>query len=147
MQLTLSDGGPNDADGQANRTISDPGGVAMRSVIATISLSALSLPDVNVTAGQTDVPMLRFRLTSNTGSTRLNSITLRASGTGNDAADVSSVKLWADVDGDGSVSSGDVEIGTGGYSSDNGVLQLSLNTASDFDIPSGDSDYLVTYDF
>ncbi|MEO0347415.1 MAG: hypothetical protein AAF229_14345, partial [Pseudomonadota bacterium] len=111
------------------------------------SLSALSLPDVNVTAGQTDVPMLRFRLTSNTGSTRLNSITLRASGTGNDAADVSSVKLWADVDGDGSVSSGDVEIGTGAYSSDNGVLQLSLNTASDFDIPSGDSDYLVTYDF
>ena len=147
VQLTLSDGGPNDADGQANRTISDPGGVAMRSVIATVSLSALSLPDVNVTAGQTDVPMLRFRLTSNTGSTRLNSITLRASGTGNDAADVSSVKLWADVDGDGSVSSGDVEIGTGGYSSDNGVLQLSLNTASDFDIPSGDSDYLVTYDF
>ncbi|MEM7804570.1 MAG: thrombospondin type 3 repeat-containing protein [Pseudomonadota bacterium] len=147
VQLTLSDGGPNDADGQANRAISDPGGVAMRSVVATVSLSALSLPNVNVTAGQANVPMLRFRLTSNTGSTRLNAITLRASGTGNDAAEVIAVRLWADADGDGSVSSGDTEIGTGNYSSDNGVLQLSLNTASHFDIPSGDSDYLVTYDF
>ena len=91
--------------------------------------------------------MLRFRLTSNSGSTRLNSITLRASGNGNDAADITVVRLWADVDGDGSVSSGDTELGTGSYSSDNGVLQLQLNAVSDFSIPSGDSDYLVTYDF
>ena len=147
VQLTLSDGGPNDADGLANRSIADPGGVAMRSIVATVTLTALSLPDATVAAGQTNAPMLRFRLTSNSGSTQLSSITLRASGSGNDAADVNLVRLWADADGDGSVSSGDTELGTGSYSSDNGVLQLQLNAVSDFSIPSGDSDYLVTYDF
>ena len=29
MQLTLEDGGPNDADGRRNRVIKDPGGVGM----------------------------------------------------------------------------------------------------------------------
>ena len=43
------------------------------------------------------------------------------------------------------VSSGDVELGTGQYAADNGILDLTMTT--DFSIPSGDSDYLVTYDY
>ena len=145
VQLTINDGGPNDADGTADRVIRDPGGVAMRSVVVVLALEALSLPDVNVAAGQTNVPMLRFRLNSNSGSTRLDAITLAASGSGNDAGDVSAVKLWADLDADGAVSAGDLELGTGQYAADNGTL--TLNATTDFDIPSGNSDYLVTYDY
>ena len=33
IQLTIEDGGPNDADGIANRTIEDPSGVGIRSVV------------------------------------------------------------------------------------------------------------------
>ena len=74
-------------------------------------------------------------MTISNGCTRLESITLQASGTGNDAADVSTVRLWADVDGDGSVSAGDTELGTGSYSADNGVLQLSINSVPDLQHP------------
>jgi hypothetical protein len=145
VQLTISDGGPNDADGVANRAIVDPGGVAMRSVVAMVSLEALTLPNVNVITGQANVAMLRFRLNSNSGSTRLASITLRASGSGNDSLDVNDVTLWADLDADGAVSSGDIELGTGRYSADDGTL--TLTPTMDFSIPSGNSDYLVTYDY
>lgn len=145
VQLTIRDGGPNDADGIANRVVQDPGGVAMRTVVAMVSLQALTLPDVTVSAGQADVAMLSFRLNSNSGSTRLGSITLQASGSGNDAIDIRNITLWADLDGSGSVTSGDVELGVGQYSTDNGALILTATT--DFSIPSGDSDYLVTYDY
>jgi hypothetical protein len=45
VQLTLQDGGPNDADGQSNRVIKDPGGVglspqAAEDVTSSIGLSA-----------------------------------------------------------------------------------------------------------
>ncbi|MCH9695201.1 MAG: thrombospondin type 3 repeat-containing protein [Gammaproteobacteria bacterium] len=145
VQLTVRDGGPNDSDGVANRVIQDPGGVAMQTLVAMVSLQPLNLPDVTVSAGNADVAMLSFRLNSNSGSTRLGSITLQASGSGNDAIDVKNITLWADLDGSGSVTSGDVELGVGQYSTDNGSLVLTATT--DFSIPSGDSDYLVTYDY
>ena len=56
VQLTLSDGGPNDADGAANRSIADPGGVAMRSIFATVTLNALALPDVAVRSARQTFP-------------------------------------------------------------------------------------------
>ncbi len=145
VQLTIRDGGPNDADGVADRVIRDPGGVAMRTVVAVVSLEALTLPDVTVATGQLDVAMLRFRLNSNSGSTRLDAITLQASGSGDDAVGVRNITLWADLDADGTVSTGDIELGTGGYAADNGTLDLTVTT--DFSIPSGNSDYLVTYDY
>ena len=117
----------------------------MRTVVAMVTLEALTLPNIDVATGQTNVPIVRFRLNSNSGSTGLASITLQASGSGNDARDVNDVTLWADLDGDGTVSSGDVELGTGRYAADDGTLVLSMT--ADFSIPSGNSDYLVTYDF
>lgn len=145
VQLTLTDGGPNDADGLPNSTIVDPGGVATPNVTPTLMISGISVADRSVSRGQRDVLMLRFTLASNTGTTRLGRIALQASGTGDDAAQVQAVRLWVDLDNDGQVSGGDREIGQGTYSVDNGMLSLSPTAV--FDIPFGDSNYLVTYDF
>ena len=58
---------------------------------------------------------------------------------------MTAVTLWLDADGDGAVSAEDADIGSGSYAADDGSLTLVPD--SDFDIPPGDSDYLVTYDF
>lgn len=145
VQLSLTDGGLNDADGQANGTIKDPGGVAMPNVPATLVLSGTAVPDKSVASGQTEVAMLRFTLTSNTGSTRMDTIRLQASGSGDDSMGIRNVRLWADLDNNGEMSSGDAQIGVGTYSADNGRLDLAPTI--EFDIPAGDSHYLVTYDF
>lgn len=57
------------------------------------------------------------------------SITLQASGTGNDAFDIASVKVWADNDNDGKVTPPDVLIGTGAYPVDNGTVTIALAPA------------------
>ncbi|MEM7432236.1 MAG: FG-GAP-like repeat-containing protein [Pseudomonadota bacterium] len=145
VQLTMRDGGPNDADGSANRVLKHTGGVAMKAVVAMVSIGELQLPDARVVPGQRQVPMLRFRLNSNTGSTWLDTITLRATGSGDDSQQVSNVTLWADIDGNGVVSPPDIELGVGRYDLNDGQLELSATTP--FSVPSGDSDYLVTYDF
>ena len=62
------------------------------------------------------------------GDIRWNSITLQASGTGNDAVDIASVKAWKDVDDDGLVDPGtDQLLGSGVYPSDNGTLVMNLS--------------------
>jgi hypothetical protein len=43
IQLTIEDGGPNDTDGEANGTVSDPGGVAVQ----TDNLPELVTPDIS----------------------------------------------------------------------------------------------------
>ena len=40
MQLTLEDGGPNDADGLANNSVADPGGVATTQSAGTLRVSS-----------------------------------------------------------------------------------------------------------
>jgi len=145
VQLSIEDGGPNDADNTADRVLRDPGGIAVRVTQAGVFATALSLADASVEPGDRNVPMLRFRLSANGSGTRLDAITLSAAGSGDDADDVSAVTLWLDADGDGAVSASDTNIGSGRYAADDGSLQLAPD--SGFDIPAGDSDYLVTYDF
>lgn len=50
-----------------------------------------------------DVPLLRFELQSATSDVVLRRLTLRASGSGDDAVDVERVTLWLDAAGDGVV--------------------------------------------
>jgi hypothetical protein len=145
IQLTVEDGGPNDADATADRVIRDPGGIATRTARPALVMEALSVGDTRVQAGAKDVPMLRFRLSASSSGSRLQAITLSAAGSGNDAGDVVAVTLWLDVDGNGAVSASDTEIGSGSYSVDNGSLRLVPDAV--FDVPAGDSNYLVTYDF
>jgi len=145
VQLTIQDGGPNDADGQANRVVRDPGGAAMVAVAAAVGASSLNVADKTVTTGQTDVVMLRFQLTSNTSDVTLDDLALTASGTGNDGADVRDVKLWVDTDADGTLGAGDTQIGRGTYSSNDGTLVIRM--AAPYRLDAGMTDFIVSYDF
>lgn len=55
-----------------------------------------------------------------------NTVTVQASGSGNDATDITAVKVWQDNDNDGKVSSGDTLLGTATYAVDNGTAVVAL---------------------
>ncbi len=106
--------------------------------------TALAHADVN--RGTTDVPMASFRLYSNGPvPIRVTSLTLGAAGTGNDVADITTVKLWWDKNADAARDAGDVLLGSDTYSADNGTVSLPIGAAYPLEqfIP---MHLLVTYD-
>lgn len=138
LQITLADGGPNDADGSANGVIRDPGGIGLP---VAVELEVIPRSGLGARDGRTHV-MFRLRLHSESGDALLRSLTLRASGSGDDRR-VGNVTLLHDVDGDGTPSAGDVLLAGGAYSADDGELTLTLS--SDLEVPRGTTEVLVTY--
>ncbi|MEX0708271.1 MAG: FG-GAP-like repeat-containing protein [Woeseia sp.] len=145
VQLMIEDGGPNDADGAANRMVRDPGGVATLAQAAAVGAGRLDVADKTVQSGDSGVVMLRFRLTSNTSDAVLEELTLAASGSGDDASDIAAVTLWVDANSDGAIGAGDTELGTGTFAADNGELSFTLATPHTLD--AGDTDFIISYDF
>lgn len=86
--------------------------------------------NLSVAPGTVNVPMLQVALQhSQTDSVDILSLTLGASGTGNDAAGLSGLQAWEDTDGDGSVGAADVLLGSGSFAADNGSTALNLLSA------------------
>jgi hypothetical protein len=138
VQLMLMDGGPNDADGLANGVIRDPGGVAVPISLAYEVLDA-GQPVVDESG---EAVMMRLRFTSESGDVVLRSLTLQASGSGDDRT-IEQVRLIVDADGDGARGPDEGVAAEGQFDSDDGDLQLSLS--SPLEIPAGSVDVLVTY--
>lgn len=141
VQLELTDGGANDADGAANGVIVDPGGVA---VPVSVALSLPAVADRNVAAGSSGNVILLLRLYSPSGDAELNGLTLEATGSGNDTT-VRNIRLVVDANGNGTVDAGEPVIAAGVFGADDGALELTMN--SPFAVPPGVTDLLVTYDF
>ena len=140
LELAIQDGGPNDADGQADGTIVDPSGLA---VPVGVRLEMLPVTDRNAVAGTLYNVVLALRLTSDSGDSELDSLTLRASGSGDDRQ-IRSVKLYVDANGNGAVDPGEAGIASGTFDQDNGLLVLKMSAP--YAIPSGQTDLLVTFD-
>jgi len=105
-------------------------------------------PPANATfpPGQSDVAILQFSLTAGSSDVTVVSITFKASGTGDDAADVSAAKLYHDVNGNGQYDSGtDTQLGANQtYTVDDGTITFTTNR----DITAGQTeDWLLCYDF
>jgi hypothetical protein len=145
VQLLLQDGGPNDSDGEANGVFKGPGGVAVNATHATVDAISHAVPDRTVSAGNGNVVMLRFSLKSNKSDVELNELTLRASGTGNDAGDIRNVKVWVDLNANGSIDVGEPQIGTGKFATDN--TELVLQMAAPYRMDAGTTGFIVSYDF
>ena len=137
IQLTLEDGGPNDADNEADGRIQDPGGLA---VPVGVSLELLPVIDKTVGVGSETVVM-RLRLSSDSGDVELSSLSLQASGSGDDTT-IESVTLVVDSNANGLVDDTEEIIATGQFDQDNGTLIL--NMLQPYVIPAGDTDLLVT---
>jgi hypothetical protein len=125
------------------------GGVKTITTSGAGSLS-VSLGGNNPTPGQVtypaaDVSMLQMSLTaSSMEGVQISRIQISSAGTGDEASGVS-VRLYDDVNGDGQFSAGDVQLGTGAFSSDNGTVTFTGLTLT---VPAGQSVQLVVvYDF
>lgn len=113
--------------------------------VVNISVESLPVNDKTVAAGAKDIVMLGFKLASNVEGETLSSITLQASGDGNDSSDILAVNLYVDKNHDGALDILDTLLSTNAYLQDNGELQLDLAEA--YNLPQGESSFLVTYDF
>ncbi len=82
----------------------------------------------NESGAATNVSMLQFTISvgAAAGTISVNSITVTASGTGNDGANVNNVELWDDTNANAVVDGSDSQLGsTGTYSGDNGTIVFS----------------------
>lgn len=140
LQLTLTDGGPNDADSLANTVIADPGGLA---VPVGVVLEVLPVEDAVVSRGSAAVAM-RLRLRSASGDVELRSLTLQAGGRGDDRR-IGQVRLVADENADGLWDEGEPVLASGRYQRNDGTLSLSF--PENYTVPAGSTDLLVVYEF
>jgi hypothetical protein len=138
LQLTLTDGGANDADGFANGVIRDPGGLA---VPVAVDLEVVPVT-TNRTTAAGDVVMLKLRLSSVSGDALIRSITLAAKGTGDDR-NIREVVLVHDRDSDGIPDSNEPLLAAGNYEANDGALTLALK--DELEVPFGTTDVLVVY--
>ena len=102
--------------------------------------------DAEISRGEGNVPMASYRF-MNQGPVPIDlpSLILHASGSGEDAADISAVEVWWDKNADGAVDIADQLLATGTYGVDDGVVGLAIqpvHTLQQF-IP---LHLLVTYD-
>jgi hypothetical protein len=88
------------------------------------------LADTSVARGATNVPLASYRVTSFGPAPITNgALTLRASGSLNDASHVTAVRVWWDRDGDGAVDVEDTQLASGVFSADDGTVALSVTGA------------------
>lgn len=99
--------------------------------------------DATRNKGQSNVLMLAFTLNPSQ-ATQLQSITLQASGSGNDNLDLTAIRLIRDANANGQIDSGETPIATGTFSTDNGTLTLTLSAP--LALNPGVSQFLVAAD-
>lgn len=120
---------------------------AVSMVGLTLSTPANSTGASTSSKGASDVTLARLVFTPDVNGEPLqvDTVTLQAAGTGQDAADVTTVKVYLDANGDGVVDSGDTLVGSGAFSADNGSVQLKMN--SFFLHPAQPAQVIIAYDF
>ncbi|MHC5079188.1 MAG: fibronectin type III domain-containing protein [Planctomycetota bacterium] len=97
--------------------------------------------------GAQEVPMLHLRFSAGqSDGILLQSITVDASGTGDDSLEIDQITLWRDSDGDGVATAADTLVGTAFFANDDGSALLDLS-AEPVIAPGSRADYLLTCDF
>jgi len=148
-----------DEDGISDGSIVQPGSpgwaMTMGSLIDSSGSAGIGSesPDDHVwydDPGQSDIynEMLQLFFQAGGDTVIVTSLTLQASGTGDDATDITRIRVVHDVDGDGEddadSSSVDLLLGAGTYPMDNGTVTLVLDTPWRLP-PSGLSHLLFSY--
>jgi hypothetical protein len=73
-------------------------------------------------------------------------VQVRGGGTGNEVADIASVQLWLDTNGDLQLDGADVQLGSGTYALDNGQVNLQISGQPAF-TANETRHYLIVYNF
>jgi len=140
VQLTLSDGGPNDLDAVIDSVVRITGGVAV-----PVRASLASRPqETGSLAGAGEFVIARTRIHSDSGDAVINSLTLQANGDRDDTQ-IDNVILVHDTNRNSEWEDDDVVLSNGNFAADDG--QLTMNLDSPLELPVGDTDLLVIYAF
>ncbi|KPH24746.1 choice-of-anchor U domain-containing protein [Vibrio coralliilyticus] len=142
IQLTIEDGGPNDADGKVNGIVSDPGGIAVASTTPEVSIEVVSNNANAFSRNDQEQVVLRLKLTASLAGAQLDSLQLSSSGDLNEQTDLSLVALYHDSDANGE---GDTLLASGIYLQDDGQLEFTLSTP--LQLSAGDTHLVITYQF
>ena len=145
VQLTIADGGPNDADGIANGIVVDPGGVASPpAATPQLEVDGQDIEDTYFIKGDSKQVVLKFSLDANSDTYTVQSFSFGTSGEINEVRDVKKLSLFRDFNADG-IPQLSENIGEDVFSSDNGQLKVVLD--SPIVLLPGTTQFLVTYDF
>lgn len=100
-----------------------------------------------VTGGDTDVVMLQFTVSSGAAIVTISSVTIHATGTGNDALHVANVRLYRDGDSDGQLDTAPTDVllaGPTSYSQDNGTITFTYSQTLNANTS---ETWMIVYDF
>lgn len=140
IEISLTDGGPNDSDGVSDGVIRITGGLA-----APVSARSTPMQQTrSALTGDGEAVMTRTRLHSDSGDALLKSITVQARGSA-DERRIDNVVLIHDLNHDGQWDDDDVVLATDRFVDDDGSLTLFPQTP--IELPAGDTDLLVVYVF
>ena len=111
------------------------------------ALAYASVANATVDPGASSVRVAAYEFTNHGPvSLLLNGLRLRASGTGDDRADITAVKAWSDTNGDGLLQGGEPQLASGTYLANDG--EVTLNLGGDHLLqPMQALKVLFTYDF
>jgi hypothetical protein len=145
IQLSITDGGANDADGIADGTIRLLGGPAQYiGPTPAIQVQAVGMSAPVFHANDGERVVLDLIVSSDSDDAEIHELTIGASGELNESSSVSSVALYLDANNDG-VADASERLATGSYTSDDGQVTFTLSTPQG--LSSGDNRFLVTYNF
>ncbi|MBI3180991.1 MAG: PKD domain-containing protein [Myxococcales bacterium] len=103
----------------------------------------------SVLPGSASVPGLQFRLTAGAqGGVSFRMAKVSGQGSGNDFTEITAVRLFHDADESGTVTAGDVQLGTTQtFPADDGTIVFNFDVTPQVIGASSSAAYLVTYDF
>ncbi|HEV7706101.1 MAG TPA: hypothetical protein VGO46_17520 [Gemmatimonadaceae bacterium] len=140
--VSIGDGPPDDGPADLN-TSNNHAPCVTTTVPVTVAIGGATPPSHTVAAGSSNVPMIEFLLTPASQQT-VTSVTVQASGTGNEQTDVTAVNLYVDKNSNGSVDANDSLVATGSFAANDGTATLAVNPGLAITAPTA---LLVTYSF
>lgn len=94
----------------------------------------------------TNVAVLQLQVSAAAEAAQLGTLTLRAAGSGDEPTDIDRVRLFRDVNSNGLLDGGDLQVGSAAsFTSNDGTVTFAL--AGEVVPPSGSRTYLAVYDF
>ncbi|MGI9276709.1 MAG: immunoglobulin-like domain-containing protein [Endozoicomonas sp.] len=145
VQLTIEDGGSNDTDGTENGVVKDPGGVAVQVIPEpVIGLARIDKGTESFNKGDGEKVVLGFTVSSDSTDAALHELTIQAQGDLVENADISAVSLYRDDNRNG-IPEATEKLASDSYSNDDGEVTFTLTTP--YQLPNGNTDFLVTYSF
>ncbi|WP_238152230.1 S8 family serine peptidase [Microbulbifer sp. A4B17] len=102
--------------------------------------------DLEASPGEKDVVVQVFSLETDVES-ELNTLTLQASGSGDDGLEIVQAKLYLDKNSDGALNESDTMLASSEFEADDSELTFQVDLPGPLALKSGVSHFIVTYDF